>query len=133
MSSKSEATKAHILGVARALFNELGTAAVSTNRIAAEAGISPGNLYYHFADKQEIIRGLLAEMVASYGQGWSTDAAADLTRLADSLRQGTELAWCYRFFGREMVALLRADPELARLYSAAYTQRLAQWQAFGVR
>ena len=51
-TAKSEQTRGRILDAARRLFNERGTAAVSTNHIAAEAGLSPGNLYYHFADKQ---------------------------------------------------------------------------------
>lgn len=125
MSSKSEATKARILDAARGLFNEHGTASISTNRIAAEAGLSPGNLYYHYADKKEIIRALLAQMISSYEIG----AEETLSALRERLVRGSELAWRYRFFGREMVALLRADPELARTYREVYHRRLAEWAA----
>src|SRR5215210_4307966 len=51
-------TKERVLGAALRLFNEKGTAAVSTNHIAEAAGISPGNLYYHYRNKEEIIAGL---------------------------------------------------------------------------
>ena len=42
-----------------------------------------------------------------------------------------ELAWEYRFFERELLALLRADPQLLARYREAYERRLSQWLAFG--
>jgi AcrR family transcriptional regulator len=127
VSSKSEATKARILDAARGLFNEHGTASISTNRIAAEAGLSPGNLYYHYADKKEIIRALLAQMISSHEVSAEGET---LSALRGRLVRGSELAWHYRFFGREMVALLRADPDLARAYREVYHRRLDEWAAF---
>jgi len=130
---KSARTQQRVLDAARRLFNERGTAPVSTNHIAAAAGVSPGNLYYHFRDKREIIRALHAEYAAAHDARWvsSADPGENLARLAGNLVVGMELAWEYRFFEREILALLRADAELQAEYRAVYERRLDEWTAFG--
>ncbi len=52
-----------------------GYGSFSTNRVADEAGISPGSLYQYFADKQAI----LAAVVDRYADELSTQLAAVLT------------------------------------------------------
>ena len=59
-------TKKLILQTATTLFNQRGTAKVSTNHIAEEAGISPGNLYYHYKDKLHIIREIYEQMILDW-------------------------------------------------------------------
>jgi AcrR family transcriptional regulator len=59
-------TRSSILDAALELFNDRGKAAVSTNHIAAALDIGPGNLYYHFRIKQDIIQALFERLFAAW-------------------------------------------------------------------
>ena len=53
-------TKEKIIHTSISLFNENGERAITTNHIASSLGMSPGNLYYHFKNKEDIIRHIFA-------------------------------------------------------------------------
>ncbi|HIF9063837.1 TPA: TetR/AcrR family transcriptional regulator [Photobacterium damselae] len=55
-------TRDRILAVSLDLFNRHGVSQVSTLIIATEMGISPGNLYYHFRGKEEIISTMISDL-----------------------------------------------------------------------
>jgi len=57
---------AQILDAALELFGEMGYRAVSTNAIAARAGISPGSLYQFFPNKEAIAEALSVRLVESF-------------------------------------------------------------------
>ena len=48
-------TKERILQTSIELFNRNGVTAITTNHIAKAMDISPGNLYFHYDNKEEII------------------------------------------------------------------------------
>lgn len=124
-------TKERVVETAVRLFNERGTAAVSTNHIAEGAGISPGNLYYHYRNKEEIIRAIFERMMA-FWEEISTlprDHAPTLTDLWTILGETFSVLWEYRFFYREFVALMRRDPELGRRYRDVRERGLANTEA----
>jgi AcrR family transcriptional regulator len=120
-------TKERIARTAIRLFNESGTAAVSTNHIAEAMGISPGNLYYHYRNKEEIIRAVFERMNFSWEELFAlpqdrTPTLGDLRRI---LGETFSVLWEYRFFYREFVALMRRDPELGRRYRGVRERGLA--------
>ena len=110
------AARDRILETALRIFNDEGTATVSTNHIAAAAGISPGNLYYHFRNKEEIIRTLFDQLFTLWDQpsAMPDDRPLTLADLEGIVRGAFVLLWDYRFAYRELIALLRRDEYLQR-------------------
>jgi AcrR family transcriptional regulator len=58
-NERSERSRAQILDAALKLFSHRGYGATSVSDIAAGAGVSKGNVYHHFEDKEAIFRELL--------------------------------------------------------------------------
>ena len=113
-------TREKILDTALALFNKNGTSAVSTNHIAEAAGISPGNLYYHFRNKEEIIRELFERLSTANDAAFAlpADTLPTLSDLQRMVKANYKILWQYRFAHRELVALLQADSELRTRFLA---------------
>ena len=113
------------------LFNQLGERSVSTNHIAAHMEISPGNLYYHFPNKQAIISVLFSEYEALV-LSFLHPPEGRLPTVADKrhyLQQLLDAMWRYRFLYRDIEHLLHSDSELAIRYRRFSQHFLAQAQA----
>jgi len=125
----SKETQAKILAAALKLFNAHGTAKVSPLRIATAAGMSKGNLNYHYRKKGDIILDLFLEMQAEIISDWRPeDLKPTMEYLSFSFFRELRLMWRYRFLYRELVPLLRADPILKRRWSDLRRRRLADGQ-----
>ncbi len=120
--------KESILIAATNLFNKHGTAKVSTNHIAKEAGISPGNLYYHYKDKSHIIREIYERMIKEWDPSYQRAESQEISLnvLKRFITDNFELLWRYRFFNREIAALLNADAALAERHFTVINARFAQ-------
>ncbi|WP_163338919.1 TetR/AcrR family transcriptional regulator [Desulfopila sp. IMCC35008] len=121
-------TRDKILEKALALYNEKGTSAVTTNHIAVALGISPGNLYYHFRNREEIILHIFKRMEAESREGFEPIAtgAHDLGIQAfeETFRFIQQFNQRYIFFKRELPILLRRDPELKVRFNAVHVETL---------
>jgi len=112
-------TRDRILDASLELFNAQGERGVSTNHIAAHLGISPGNLYYHFANKQAIVAELFRRYEARIDEflrpPQRTLTVADKAVYLEALLAAM---WDFRFLHRDLEALLAADEALAQRYRA---------------
>jgi AcrR family transcriptional regulator len=127
----TRATQFRILQAALELFNEHGSAAVSSNRIAERCGISKGNLQYHFKNKQEIIYAVFQQAIHEMDGGWYRDhLAPTLEHMATMFVRQLQLILKYRFFYREMGDLLRQDPQLRKRYSDNRERRMRDLEKF---
>ncbi|WP_449385611.1 TetR/AcrR family transcriptional regulator [Cellulomonas soli] len=117
-----------ILDAALALFDERGIGPVTTNHVAERAGISAGNLYYWFSGKPAILRALVERWQAESTFPVALaggDPVAMLRALAHVLGEQAEVTGRYGALARELVPLLRADPDLADVYRTSYEARMA--------
>ena len=113
-------TKDKIIATAIDLFNIHGTKAISTNHIAKEMGISPGNLYYHFRSKNDIIRSISDNFSNELGSALKiqldtiSDFSSNLTSLFNRF---FKIQQSYQFLFLEGVHLTKQDSRLLDNYT----------------
>lgn len=108
-------TRERILETALLLFNRFGEPNVTTADIAGEMEISPGNLYYHFRNKDQIIAELFAAFerrldgLLTRPEGRSA-GVEDLWLLLHLL---FEAMWEHRFLFRDLDEILSRNRRVA--------------------
>ena len=106
-------TAERILEVTLELFNRFGEPNVSTTLISAELNISPGNLYYHYPAKDELINSLFDRFERALGE--LLHASDDVRNVEDAwffMHSLFELIWQYRFLYRDLNDLLSKNRRL---------------------
>jgi AcrR family transcriptional regulator len=101
-----------------ALFNQQGERNVTTNHIAAHLGISPGNLYYHFHNKEEIIHQIFTRYRRFIIQRLAVpaDRALAMDDLVNYLDAAFQAMWQFRFMFYDLPNLLARNPQLQADY-----------------
>lgn len=116
---KSNRTKGKILDTSIKLFNEKKASNVSTVQISTAMKISPGNLYYYYANKEEVIRYIWKDrMLEEIDQLISQYEKIRTAReLLDFFKDTVNHCFKYRFFYTEMSTLCINDNSLIGVYS----------------
>ena len=123
-------TAERILEAALGLFNRFGEPNVSTTAIAAELGISPGNLYYHYPAKEKLVDRLFDD----YERGLQRllAAAPEVRDVEDAwlfFHVLFELIWQYRFLYRDLNDLLTRNRRLETQFQAVLARKQSAVQA----
>ena len=122
-AEQSEATRAALVAAGRKLFAQRGYAAVATEEIVREAGVTRGALYHHFAGKEELFAAVYeqveADLVAEVGQV-ATVAADPL----DALHRGAAMF---------LDACRRPEVQRITLIDAPSVLGWERWREIGVR
>ena len=116
-------TRERILEASLRLFNEFGEPNVTTTVVADDLNISPGNLYYHFHSKDEIVNALFAEFEREIEETLAAPArrAPNVEDMWLFLHLLFEAIWKYRFLYRDLDDLLSRN----RLLEVHFKQILA--------
>lgn len=119
-AKKPSRNREKLIEAARRLFAAHGYAHVGTEEIVREAGVTRGALYHQFADKRDLFRAVLAQMLPEIGERLYTETMARIGHDRDDLRVGAQV-------------LLRiyAEPEVRRLFliEGPAVLGLADWKA----
>ena len=117
-------TKDKILNKALELFNSEGSSNISTNHIAKALDMSTGNLYYHFKNKESIIRTLLQRMIEEYDEVFRENFPKKEDMILESLLfDDTKTAIKYKFLYNELNILFKRDRELEAIFIENQTKR----------
>ena len=119
------ATYERLLDAAGELLEEVGVERISTNLVAARAGVSPPTLYHYFEDKYDLLTALGERLMAAQNALVALDPAQDEATIAQVLVAHVDLtraspggAWVMR--------MLRAVPQLAEVRLASHRLLAAQ-------
>jgi AcrR family transcriptional regulator len=107
-------TRERILELSLKLFNEIGEPNVTTTTIAEEMEISPGNLYYHFRNKDDIINSIFSQFEQEIEKRlrFPDDHRATIDEMWSYLQYMVDFTWRYRFLYRDLNDLLARNRTL---------------------
>jgi AcrR family transcriptional regulator len=119
-------TRERILELSLRLFNDFGEPNVNTTLIAEEMNISPGNLYYHFKNKDDIINCIFQQFEREIDKllALPTEREPNVEDAWLFLHVLFELIWKYRFFYRDLNNLLANNRTLELKFKQLLGQKV---------
>jgi AcrR family transcriptional regulator len=128
--SKKIKTVERILETTLDLFNRFGEPNVAPSLIASTLGMSPGNLYYHFPSKAELINALFDRYTQKINH--ILPAANEVQGVEDAwffMHTLFEYIWEYRFLYRDLNDLLSKNRQLEKQTQTLIQQKNTALQA----
>ena len=119
-------TRERILETSLRLFNEFGEPNITTTIIAEQLNISPGNLYYHFRNKDDIVDSIFVQFDGEINRMLSVpaDRRPTIEDVWLYLHLMFELVWRYRFFYRDLSDLLSRNRKLELQFKQIYQHKI---------
>jgi AcrR family transcriptional regulator len=119
-------TRERILELSLKLFNDIGEPNVTTTTIAEEMEISPGNLYYHFRNKDDIINSIFAQFEQQIQKRlrFPEDHRPTIDEMWSYLQYMADFLWTYRFLYRDLNDLLARNRTLETHFKQIITHKV---------
>jgi AcrR family transcriptional regulator len=124
MQERARITYERLLDAAGELLEEVGVERISTNLVAARAGVSPPTLYHYFADKYALLTALGERLMAAQNALVQLDPAQDGDAIARVLLEHVALTRASPG-GPWVMRMLRAVPQLAEVRLASHRALVA--------
>ncbi|MCL1124418.1 TetR/AcrR family transcriptional regulator [Shewanella surugensis] len=121
-------TRDKIVQASLELFNKHGERNISTNHISAHLNMSPGNLYYHFRNKEDIIRSIFtlyeSDIIKDFKPYLTQEVNSEL--LLNYFDTLFNILWNYRFLYNNLADILSRDEVLKVRYRQTQEQVLSR-------
>lgn len=117
------ATKQKILTQSLVLFNSHGISNISLRKIADEAGISVGNLQYHFKKREDIVEALYFQLVEKMDAIFNIPKDEILTSFLGISKAIITTFYEYNFFLLDFVTITRNNKKIKAHYAALSKKR----------
>ncbi len=121
---KKKSTPQIILDAARELFNTDGAVSTTTNHIAKKCSMSPGNLYYHFRNKEHIFLDLLTEMIEAFDDIFLPSVDFKNMEVENLFLKTCEIIYNYRFIYSDLSYLVSFDENFRIRYQSIKDKRI---------
>lgn len=105
-----------------------GGSSVGTTQLINHLGISPGNLYYHFRNREQILEEVLKRLQDDLDEVLMLRAEEPFNakRLAHCFTGGAHVLWKYRFFFSSSRELVMDTSSLAEPYRRFFDRGISQ-------